>query len=217
MLNIKKIIKVVSLSGILLFSSQSSVFASTFQAQGTTTSPVGNFPAWNEVYTSAQLTAAKCDQSNLEKMFNDAKTKWDSEKKQIRQYAVEKQVLATPKAATNKMLSCVDGAMNAINSVANGIDSILGILSGNVPWGAIGSAVMDQLTQLACNQLDGYLTGVVNDVSGGFMGTINDVNNTVNGGVNLNTGMGNVNLSGSTIYNKGTSTTATDAVKGLTK
>lgn len=201
---------------LMLMSTQSFALDAN-NAQGNTPSPVTFPDSWDKVYTTKQLQAAKCSQENLQKMFTDAKTKWDSEKKQIRQNAVEKQVLATPKAATNKMLNCVDGALSAINSVANGVDSIIGILSGNIPWGQIGSSVMNQLTQLACNQLDGYLTGVVNDVSGEFMGAVNDVNNTVNGGVNLNTSLGNMNIAGNQILQQQKSTVASDAVKSLTK
>lgn len=227
MLKITKITKIVTLSTALIFS------ANTFAAitPGSSSSPVGPFPlSYEEIYAPEVVNVLKnpngfeaipCDVNVLNKQIAKANKTHQFEKKQDRVYLVEKQVLATPKNNTKRQLHCIDGALSAINSIANAIDDLLGLLTGRINWNGIGESIFDKIMEMACHQIDSYLTGQINDINSEL--NINDFHSTIssykNTKIGVNTPGGTIGGSINDIYkNTGTNPTPVgDTIKGLTK
>ncbi len=173
------------------------------------------YPNWQDVYNSADLAAAGCNQAVMSEMFNAAAQRYMPTVPVANQLLVKDQVAKAPEAKS--MMNCVDRAMNSIKSITNSIDKVLGIISGGVSPGAVADSISKQMTNLACSQVDNYVTGKIYNSTNGIMGKVNMATGVATNGVYVNTGLGQVNVGGGAIQPRNNTTTATDAVNRVLK
>lgn len=187
------------------------VMLALFMASGvsysTQVDDVIRFPKMNEVYSNQELINRGCNPKNMEILFQQAEKKTLLDKQWTQNYVVKDQVQRASSAASSSSMKCLDGALGAIKGISNSVDGLLGILNGSTSIGAIAGSVAQQLGQAACNSVDNYLTGSIYNNSNSAINKVNQVSNVGNNGVNVNTGLGNINVGGGAIQKQQNNTT----------
>ncbi len=206
----KKITKVLIASGLFMAASHSYA-----QQQ----IPFPKIP-----YTNADMAAAKCDPNVYVGMYNQAKSRYDSQYNSVSELMVKTQVEATPKEATNKMLACVDGALGQLNGLASNIKGLYNMIMGvaNLDPAAIGAQAANQLSSLACNAASNYVNSKVYSAVAPYNSAITNIPGQVTGqignvgGIDLG-GIVNQHVQQQNAGQNNTSTIATDTVNNVLK
>lgn len=104
---------------------------------------------------------------------------------------IKEQVLNTPSAQAQR--TCLEGAISQINGIASKVSGLMAILGGSTDWSSIASTVSQQAMNMACNQINSYASGAVNNATAGINNTINTTIGTISG-AGVNTPVGNINI-----------------------
>lgn len=151
-------------------------------------------------YTNTELQSVGCDPNNWNMLVNQYLAKRGLERSQQAQQQVADQMSATPAARGTGTgpggggASCFESAINTINNTMRTVNQIIAIFTGGGPdWGAIGNAVLGQLTTAACNQINQYTGSIAYNA-------VSPLNQSLNGGfgavnnLGVQTGLGNINI-----------------------
>lgn len=180
----KKLTKILIVSGLLMASQYS--FAQQIA-----------FPV--APYNSAQMTAANCDPNVYNKMYNQAKSRYDAQYNSVSNLLVKNQLEATPKEATNKMLSCVDGALSQLDGLKNNVMGVYNMITGigNMNLGALGAKALNQMTNMACSAVNSYTSGKVYSAVAPYNSALTSIPNQIGNTIGtVDTPFGNVNTGG---------------------
>jgi len=126
--------------------------------------------------SQAQVDSYKigCDFQNVYKpMYERAANANVLYRNQTADPQIKEQTLNTPSVAAKR--TCIEGAINQINSIGKQVSTIMSILGGNTDWGSIASAAGTQLANAACNQVNSYATGAVYNSTSGVTSGINGI------------------------------------------
>lgn len=179
----KKMAKILIVSGLLMASQYS------FAQVAFPTVP----------YNSAQMNAVNCDPNVYNRMYAQAKSKYDAQYNSVNDLFVKQQINATPKQATNNMLKCVDGALSQLDGLKNNVMGIYNMITGigNVNLGALGAKALNQMTNMACNAVNSYTSGVAYNAVAPYNSALTSIPNQIGGAIGtIDTPFGGVNVGG---------------------
>jgi hypothetical protein len=111
-------------------------------------------------------------------------------------YQVEYNDLQATAPAAPDNTSCIENAINQINSIISKINALISLLSGSMDWNSLLSAIENTLLNLVCKEVDNVTGTAVLNGLGPLNNNLNTATYLTNGLQTPNVQLGNTNSGG---------------------
>ena len=148
-------------------------------------------------YLTGEMTEAGCDPSVYSRMHAQAAKNFAAAQKAREKLFIKDQLEASPKDATNKMLSCVDSAVKQLDGLVSNVTGIYNMITGagNVNLAALGANAVNKIGNAACTALNNYTGGAVYSAVQPYNSAITSLPTTIANQIgSVATPVGNVNV-----------------------